>query len=141
MRLSIVLALGIGAALAACAPQKAENAPVQEVPADGQGYLMASIIGIGNIVLTPDAMITSDGQQLPIRKVGDGVFQFRDPPSVLTNGQDFCFSKPVTYFTWHRHDEGLWVMNVGDWQSPPSPPPSDDWDVDGACGLSTYRAG
>lgn len=133
-----LIALSLAAALAACAPKPAEKTSVTEIPADGKGFLMSSIIGIGNIVLTPDALITSDGQRLVWRKVADGVYQFRDPPSRLTNGQDFCFSKPVTFMTWHLHQDGLWVMNVGDWGSPPSPPPATEWDVDGACGLSTY---
>ena len=84
-------------------------------------------------------MITSDGQRLPIQQVGEGVWAFLEPPSELTNGEDFCFSKPVTFFTWHKHDEGVWVMNVGDWASPPAVPDAATYPAEGGCGLSTYK--
>ena len=132
------------ALLTACASQDAaepKSSPALDAAAaEGTRYTMASLIGIGDIVITPDAMVTSDGQRLPIQAVSDGVWAFTDPPSRLTNGQDFCFSKPVFFFTWHQHEEGVLVMNVGDWQSPPSVPDARTWEVPGACGLSTYKA-
>ena len=133
----------LGLALTACAEQqpsegfKPANTEAYGA-AEGAKFEMASIIGIGDIVIGEAALTTSDGQQLPIRKVAAGIYQFLDPPSELTNGENFCFSKPVTYFTWHKHEEGLWVMNVGDWPGPPAVPASNEWDTGGGCGLSTY---
>ncbi len=107
--------------------------------ATGDKFRMASIIGIGDIVIGKDFLTTSDGQKIPIRKFADGIYAFPEPPSKLTNGQDFCFSKPVTGFTWHKHNDGLWVMNVGDWRDPPLVPAADTWQADGGCGLFTYK--
>ena len=143
IRKSLVLSAAV--LLAACAPEqsasKQTSAALDAAAAEGTRYAMASLIGIGDIVIAPDAMITSDGQRLPIRQVGEGVWQFLEPPSKLTNGEDFCFSQPVNFFTWHRHDEGVWVMNVGDWASPPAVPDSATYPAEGGCGLSTYKAG
>ncbi|MEM9059776.1 MAG: hypothetical protein AAGD13_04870 [Pseudomonadota bacterium] len=143
----IITQLGVAAVaalLAACGPEASAPPPksspaLDSAAAEGTRYAMASLIGIGDIVITQDAMITSDGQRLPIRPVGDGVWAFLEPPSELTNGENFCFSKPVTFFTWHKHEEGLLVMNVGDWRSPPTVPNAQTWDVPGGCGLSTYN--
>lgn len=129
-------------ALAACAPQAGTTnaAPNSTATAsDGTAYKMASLIGIGDIVITDEALITSDGQVLPFKKVEEGVYLFPLSPSRLTNGEDFCFSKPVSYFTWHKHTEGLWVMNVGDWLDPPKRPDANTWAADGGCGLFTYE--
>ncbi|MEM7423999.1 MAG: hypothetical protein AAF334_09765, partial [Pseudomonadota bacterium] len=106
--------------------------------ANGTRYTMYSVVGIGDIVLTPDALVTSDGQRLPVQAVGEGIWTFPEPPSRLSNGEDFCFSTPVTYFTMHLHQDGLVVMNVGDWRAPPAVPDSDTWQADGGCGLFTY---
>ncbi|MEM7212220.1 MAG: hypothetical protein AAF479_10065 [Pseudomonadota bacterium] len=130
--------------LSACAPQQAAVEPksspaLDAAAAEGARYTMDSLIGIGDIVITPDAMVTSDGQRLPIQSAGDGVWAFLEPPSRLTNGEDFCFSKPVTFFTWHQRADGLFVMNVGDWPSPPPVPDANSWDTPGGCGLSTYK--
>ncbi|MGD1926404.1 MAG: hypothetical protein ACFB03_19800 [Paracoccaceae bacterium] len=143
----IIIQLGfvaVAALLTACGPQASAPPPkvspaLDAAAVEGTRYAMASLIGIGDIVITPDAMVTSDGQRLPIQSAGAGVWAFLEPPSELTNGEDFCFSKPVTFFTWHKHEEGLLVMNVGDWQSPPQVPNAQTWDVPGGCGLSTYN--
>lgn len=142
MRILILSFLGLLAACAAEAPSggfKPANTAAYNAAA-GAKYEMTSIVGIGDIVITDTALITSDGQTLPIKTFGDGVYAFENPPSELTNGENFCFSKPVTFFTWHRHDEGGWVMNVGDWTSPPSRPASNQWQAAGACGGSVYKA-
>ena len=138
------IAVTLAAALAACAPSgPPEGFGPKTTPAydaaEGTKYKMASIVGIGDIVLGETVLTTSDGQALPIEKVTDGVWFFRTQPSELTNGENFCFSKPVTFFTWHQHEEGLWVMNVGDWRSPPERPAPDQWEAGGGCGLSTYQ--
>lgn len=142
------IALGFVAMLTACADGGAPppgavgdavpNSPAFEAAA-GDKYRMESLIGIGDIVIGEAFLTTSDGQQIPIRKVADGLYAFPEPPSALTNGQNFCFSKPVTGFTWHKHAEGLWVMNVGDWRQAPTVPNADTWAAEGGCGLSTYK--
>ena len=143
MRILIGLALALG--LAACeqsgAPSEGFKPKTTEAfaAATGARYSMYSVVGIGDIVIGESTLTTSDGQELPIEKVADGVWFFQSQPSELTNGENFCFSKPVTFFTWHKHDEGLWVMNVGDWRSPPAVPAADQWQAEGACGLSTYQ--
>ena len=139
-----LIGLMLLAGLAACAQGESKPVPAKPLSAgyaaaEGQRFAMASLVGIGDIVIGETTLTTSDGQQIPIEKVTDGVWYFPTQPSKLTNGEDFCFSKPVTFFTWHKHDEGLWVMNVGDWRSPPAVPPSNAWDTPGGCGLSTYK--
>lgn len=130
--------------LAACgappAPEPKSSPALDAAASEGARYTMASLIGIGDIVIAPDALITSDGQRIPIQQIGDGIWAFPEPPSRLTNGQDFCFSKPITFFTWHQHQDGLLVMNVGDWSQPPSVPNADTWEVGGGCGLATYTS-
>lgn len=136
--ISVAILLTACAAEQPAAPPKA-NTALDAAASEGTRYAMASLIGIGDIVITPDAMITSDGQRLPIQQVSEGVWAFLDPPSKLTNGEDFCFSKPVYFFTWHLHNEGVWVMNVGDWANPPAVPDAATYPADGGCGLSTYK--
>ena len=107
--------------------------------AEGTKFRMKSLIGIGDIVIGDEFLTTSNGEQIPIRKITEGLYAFPKPPSKLTNGQDFCFSTPVTGFTWHRHLDGLWVMNVGDWREAPVVPSPDTWQAKGGCGLFTYE--
>ena len=135
-----MIAILTAAVLAACAPQA--NAPDPNeaaAPAGGKAYKMASAIGIGDIIIGDNTLQTSDGQQIPFKLVEEGVYLFPLSPSQLTNGENFCFSKPVSYFTWHLHAEGLWVMNVGDWLDPPKRPDANTWAADGGCGLFTYK--
>ena len=135
-------ALIAAAVLAACAPQtQAPNSDpnAAAAPAGGTKWKMASIVGIGDVIIGDTALQTNDGQIIPIQKVEEGVYLFPNSPSKLTNGQNFCFSKPVSYFTWHKHAEGLWVMNVGDWLDPPKVPDANTWEVEGGCALSTYQ--
>ena len=108
-------------------------------PAGGTAYKMASIVGIGDIMIGDNALATSDGQIIPFKVVEEGVYLFPLSPSKLTNGEDFCFSTPVSYFTWHRHKDGLWVMNVGDWLDPPERPDANTYEAEGACGMFTYN--
>ena len=144
----ILLAATVTATLVACAPTggkdaaRGGNSPPTNAAweaAEGQKFRMASLIGIGDIVIGESVLTTSDGQQIPIRKITDGLYAFPDPPSALTNGQNFCFSRPVTGFTWHLHKDGVWVMNVGDWGEAPAVPNAETYEAEGACGLSTYR--
>ena len=136
-------AIVVAALMAACgappAPEPKSNPALDAAASEGTRYTMVSLIGIGDIVLAPEAMITSDGQRIPIRVVSPGVWAFPNPPSKLTNGENFCFSKPVTFFTLHEHEDGVLAINVGDWSRPPSVPAADQWSVDGGCGLSTYK--
>ena len=144
MRATIII---LAAALAACAPAGHPDGAADAAPptsaaydaAPGQKYRMASLIGIGDIVIGEELLTTSDGQQIPIRRVGEGLYAFPEPPSKLTNGEDFCFSQPVNGFTWHRHQDGLWVMNVGAWAEAPAVPAADTWQAEGGCGLFTYQ--
>lgn len=136
-----LIAVLAAATLAACAPQATTTADPNDAaaPAGGKAYKMASIVGIGDIIIGDNTLQTSDGQQIPFKVVEEGVYLFPLSPSQLTNGENFCFSKPVSYFTWHQHAEGLWVMNVGDWLDPPKRPDANTWEAEGACGLFTYQ--
>lgn len=140
MRALGTIAIGIIAALAACSGPSTGQAPVAQAVAEAEGdaYKMFSVVGIGDIALTDDALVTSDGERIPVEMVSEGVYALPSQPSKLTNGEDFCFDNPVTYFTWHRHDEGLWVMNVGQWRAPPAVPAATEWQAEGGCGLFTY---
>jgi hypothetical protein len=143
----ILIMAAIAAALAAHDPATNAGRALAAGPetnaaydaAEGQKFRMASLIGIGDIVIGEEVLTTSDGQQLPIRKLGEGLYAFTDPPSKLTNGEDFCFSQPVNGFTWHRHQEGLWVMNAGAWAEAPAVPAPDVWQAEGGCALFTYK--
>jgi len=136
-----LIAAFVAGTLAACAPQASTTKDTNEAaaPAGGKAYKMASIVGIGDIIIGDNTLQTSDGQQIPFKVVEEGVYLFPLSPSQLTNGENFCFSKPVSYFTWHQHAEGLWVMNVGDWLDPPKRPDANTWEAEGGCGLFTYK--
>ena len=81
--------------------------------------------GIGDIVLAPDHVLLDDGSRLTVQRLAEGVYALPTRPVRLLNGTDFCSGQPVAFLTLHRTEDGLVVMNAGDWAAAPEPPPAD----------------
>jgi hypothetical protein len=96
--------------------------------------------GIGDVMLAPDHLLLDDGSRLAVQRIAEGVYALPTRPVRLPNGTDFCSGQPVAYFTLHRTEDGLIVMNAGDWTAPPEAPSAEAVQAEGACATFTYRA-
>lgn len=105
----------------------------------GKTYRLFSVAGIGDVRMEADRMTTSDGQSVPFREVGPGVYAFASPQTKLSNGKAFCGGQPVTHFTWHQNLVGHWIMNVGAWNDAPERPANNVSQAEGNCGVFTYQ--